>query len=373
MSRRTVVRGVAWSAPAVMATAAVPALAISGTLHTVTVTGNGITGKSQTVTLPAGAHDITYSVSGGGGGSAVDDFDTLAGSGSKITGTLASSCTGPVTLWVMAGGGGDESGSPATGYGNGGLAQVLQTPNFSGAYLASTAFGGTGGAGSAIFLNAAPTSGGVPVVVAGGGGGGGSRGNSDQPDNMAPTSTNNPSGGVGGTAGQDVVDTYAPGTVTAGGGGAGPAGSAGSTTITPASKTTQVPGAAGQANGAGNMGGGNGAKAVTTSYQYTTGGYTYYLGLASGGGGGGWTGGGSGGVSMVDNKAMFPKASAARDKYAIVGTAGTGGGGANYTPASAGCLTNSVSAVASAGNGGSNVSGTGNGGPGTVTISYYSS
>ena len=151
---------------------AAPALAASALKpYTVTVTASGHTAATQTVTIPANATNISYTVTGGGGGSYGDKYDRPAGSGSTVTGTLdISGCGTAVDLFLIAGGGGDTSGAAATGFGNGGPATRLTKPadlttNDSG----SVAWAAGGGAGSAISFGGAPNAGGTLITVAGGG------------------------------------------------------------------------------------------------------------------------------------------------------------------------------------------------------------
>ncbi|WP_353112316.1 hypothetical protein [Microbacterium sp.] len=167
VSRRTIVKGAAWSVPIVAAAVAVPAYAASpDCAGTATVTANDYEKGVLTVTLPACARTVSYVVLGGGGGTAQNV--SYSGCGAKITGTLAVS-GGEVLTLVAGGGGGNRGMAPvrATGWGDGGMGSVyydtaLGRDNFA---------AGGGGAGSAILLGADPSTSGTPLIVAGGGGG----------------------------------------------------------------------------------------------------------------------------------------------------------------------------------------------------------
>ena len=185
ISRRKVVAGAAWAAPVVAASAAVPAFASSTECEWASspaYTAQGTSaGAKDTVSfvVPAKVDKIKFEVVGGAGGTNYDDM--AAGSGAKITGTIAVQPGQTVQLIGAAGGIGNGPLSPAQGgegYGNGGssnlpnpipssIMQQVNTiwpdnsPNKRITYSAS------GGGSSALVIN------GTPVAVAGGGGGAG--------------------------------------------------------------------------------------------------------------------------------------------------------------------------------------------------------
>lgn len=396
LDRRAFARGTAWVVPAVAVAAAAPAYAISGIKVTKTISANAGTGQVLSFSLPRTAHDISYTITGGGGGSYVGPFDGMAGSGAKITGTIKlNACGSNQTIWMMAGGGGDQpttagATTQATGYGNGGKAFNTPYPTSTGSeYAYQSSSGGGGGAGSAIAVGGAPTAGGTVLVVAGGGGGDGVWGNatSSAENNkllkvITPTSkTLDPGGSASGGKGGDITTTYNPtnGTLKATGGagatvGTGGVGGTGSTTIVPWNYVQTTAGKAGGNHGNGTFGGGNGADYVTNSHQQTinySDGWNidYSMGVASGAGGGGWAGGGSGGIEIVDSATLGP--STYYRRYSIAGAGGSGGAGTNYKATAVNCVANTVTFEGFAGNAGSNSTGTGAGGPGTVTITYY--
>lgn len=170
MNRRTLAKGAAWAAPAVVASAAVPAYAASRECGTSSFTAPLPTdenGSTTSWTVPAGVNLICFSVLGaaGGGRSAT----TPGGAGAQLTGKLP--VTPGDTLTLVVGSGGIANTNriyPATGgkgYGNGGDSVGTPAPSESNVGNTVIAYAGSGGAGSAILLN------GQPVVIAGGGGG----------------------------------------------------------------------------------------------------------------------------------------------------------------------------------------------------------
>ena len=188
--RRTLVRGAAWTIPAISVGAAAPYAMASPGSESATggdgATGAGAQGGAQNLTtvgltasvvnIPCGK-TVTFTVTGAGGGSPVFHQFT-GGSGSRISGTFvlaacAAGCGSTIPVTLIAGGGGAYTGANINGvgatggkgYGNGGNAGA--TNSAISAQAISRRVGGSGGAGSAILI------GGVPVVIAGGGGGGG--------------------------------------------------------------------------------------------------------------------------------------------------------------------------------------------------------
>lgn len=167
VSRRTIVKGAAWSVPIVAATVAVPSYAASpDCAGTATVTANDYEKGVLTVTLPACARTVSYVIVGGGGGDALSG--SYSGAGAKVAGTFAVS-GGEVLSLVAGGGGGSRNMAPnrATGWGDGGLGTLWYHTDVA-EYLLN---GAGGGAGSAIVLGPDPSTNGTPLIVAGGGGG----------------------------------------------------------------------------------------------------------------------------------------------------------------------------------------------------------
>ena len=185
ISRRKVVAGAAWAAPVVAASAAVPAFASSTECEWASspaYTAQGTSaGAKDTVSfvVPAKVDKIKFEVVGGAGGTNYPDM--VAGSGARITGTIAVQPGQTVQLIGAAGGIGNGPLSPAEGgegYGNGGSSN-LPTPIPSSVIQQVNTiwpdksdnkritYSASGGGSSALVIN------GTPVAVAGGGGGSG--------------------------------------------------------------------------------------------------------------------------------------------------------------------------------------------------------
>lgn len=98
LSRRSVAKGVAWSAPAVATVAASPAMAASRRQVTTSVTADRWNATVQTVTIPANASGIRFTVMGGGGGTYNEPlYAETGGSGALVRGSLQG-CGQPITL-----------------------------------------------------------------------------------------------------------------------------------------------------------------------------------------------------------------------------------------------------------------------------------
>ena len=185
ISRRKVVAGAAWAAPVVAASAAVPAFASSTECEWASspaYTAQGTSaGAKDTVSfvVPERVDKIKFEVVGGAGGTNYDDM--AAGSGAKITGTIAVQPGQTVQLIGAAGGIGNgplTAAEGGEGYGNGGSSNlptpipstIMQQVNTiwpANSPLKRVTYSASGGGSSALVIN------GTPVAVAGGGGGAG--------------------------------------------------------------------------------------------------------------------------------------------------------------------------------------------------------
>lgn len=213
--------------------------------------------SDATVRVPPGVTSIAVTAIGGHGAQATDPIGRpgqVGGSGSQLTGTLATSSGQMLTLRLGHGGAGvGDSGA------GGGLAAILTGPG----YLVSAA-GGGGGASGVLGL------------------GGGTGGDADARGFDGSSGTPRPGGGAPGTAA-----------------GAGVGGVAGGTTIVnpppPASPGLPGDNGAGGGAGAGSGGGGNGGG----------GGAGRFGGGGGGGSRGNFTGGGGGGGFTDYDHARF--------------------------------------------------------------------
>lgn len=161
LNRRVLVKGAAWSVPAITVSAAAPAFAAScveevpgGNEVHATDTNLGNARAALSVPVPDGAGRMQFEVVGGSGGSNFTD-------GARIIGDLAVSPG--QTYLLVAGAGGESYGRQGRGgkslFGNGGNGGTGQNVRGSGGGGASTLLLGTTVAGATI------------VAVAGGGGG----------------------------------------------------------------------------------------------------------------------------------------------------------------------------------------------------------
>ncbi|SFR73517.1 hypothetical protein SAMN04488591_3282 [Microbacterium azadirachtae] len=379
--RRTIVKGAAWSIPVIAAATAVPGAIASTptTTYTVTATGSGTNSKTCSFVLPAGATNISYVVTGGGGGG------FLGAAGAELTGTLSSPVADTPIQLIAAGGGlwgganfTENGGSPVQpreglggeGFGNGGSAP-LPAGALDGYPANAVRIAGGGGGGSALLI------GGVAAVVAGGGGGGGVRDGSYSVklDGNGAEKATDGAGGSGATSvagaapngGDTVIEIRQDGqgpvlrsvTALGGAGGSGAAGGAGGSWTSFGTDFTTAPN--GLSGGNGTLGspsaGGNGGDGVVTSLSGQTWAPKVTLTISSGGGGGGFSGGGGGGAA---NAAKFGYDSS------LVG--GAGGGGSNYVGNAGGILVTNDSVTTADNGAGAHVVVAG--GPGTVTITF---
>lgn len=323
-SRRTIVKGAAWSVPVIAVAVGLPevvaSVCVPGTFTaTAPVPGNPAAATSV-FEVPAGVTSLTFQVAGGAGGTATYWAHSpvgRGGEGARVDGVLSVTPGQFLTLVVGQGGAGalntagDEGGPTGNapghpgggGYGNGGDTTWTGGPN---SFYDSFA-GGSGGGGSAILLGA------TPLVVAGGGGGSGAWNGKNIP--TSPGIGRPPqSGGSGGLAGSGAgangndSQFVAPGlfapswTVYGGQGAVGSTPGAGGSPGTTGSTGLVLPGIAAT--------GTNGAPGVSAAFNQRT--------LVSGAGGGGYAGGGSGGRT---NSTGIPSGSS----WLMAGAAGGAG------------------------------------------------
>lgn len=389
-SRRTIVKGAAWSVPVLAAAGAAPAQALS--CDTTTFQAPSTTTAARAVTnwtVPAGVTLIEYVVEGGaGGGRSAGSFQ--GGAGARVSGALTVVPGTVLQLIVGAGGLHDDginggSNAGGGGYGAGGASGAIPPLAGSDRYRA-----GSGGGGSAILVGA----GGPPVVVAGGGGGSGDGiygpAAGSFTDIGDEVDVNNPGHGASGstdapTAGQ-VWDPPAPAaswSVTAPGGRGGTASGGGGgldldgTATTPfrslaLGSTTTGPGvfggsaASGQNVTGGGVGAAGGAGGWTRYTAFTAGGNSISQGgTAAGGGGGGYTGGG-GGASTAATWTSGSGGIPITNAVLAIG-AGGGGGGSFISSVAVGAVTPWPGTVAV----GTNTNSTaGVRRPGSITLTY---
>ena len=203
-TRRTILTGAAWALPIIAASAAVPAYAANGaqtgTSHTIKGQANGRK-TVKTFTVPAGVHELSFTLTGGAGGTVMTR--SQGGCGAKVTGTVSVTPGATVEIGAAAGGIGvlervtrngaswNES-KPATGgegYGKGGSSAAQVTvpagpkaiidaanPRTYGnptagdgaphTHFKRSIYAASGGGSSALLVN------GTVVAIAAGGGGG---------------------------------------------------------------------------------------------------------------------------------------------------------------------------------------------------------
>lgn len=368
ISRRTVAKTLAWSAPVVAAVAVAPAVAASGEVwHTGRVESSGRNKVVGTFTLPEDAKNITFVVRGGGGGgsSGAGGNHYAGGDGHRITGSLDNAEAGKsVTLTAGAGGGTADTGTSAAGgagFGNGGGTTAWSgDSNYTSRYCR----GGGGGGGSAIQV------GGTTMVIAGGGGGAGGYAYRTI-DALSRSGAGTPTGGNAGADGGYPRQTLTRGSTneyrtnvgtTRGGGNAGSGSSGGaapteipytaSVSIMDSSGTVSHLGTAG---GAGNTGSGaDGGTGNADGYNlYVKGALTglptatRFVGQ-SGGGGGGYAGGGAGAVRFgMRQQLTGPGSPSLPVSHWFAVDCGGGGGGSHYVATGV-----TASSVNWAGNGG---------------------
>lgn len=307
--RRSVMKGMAWSAPVVMAASATPAFASSTECEEVealerfwpNVRAGIATEYIDEFVIPAGVTRVSFEIAGGsGGGSSADDTQggaILGGGGAVISGSFevsADATEAQRTIKMIIGSGGvygawDSPANPGgTGYGQGG---------------STAGRGGSGGGGTAILLGS------TLMAVAGGGGGRGVATNGGGAGTFPGAGGAGGLNGVDGGDGQRVHPDNSNWVVKAYGGSGAVGGVGGSGGIVgDGGGTNPAPGNDGGNHGTGLHGGGdggNGVRAMIPGFPGT-----------SGGGGGGYAGGGSG-----------SRAVGARDGQQV---GAAGGGGSSY-------------------------------------------
>lgn len=162
--RRTIIKGAAWSLPAIAVAVAAPAQAASACtqvgqlIETRATTANWVSARPEVaVTVPAGVTRMHFVVVGGGGAG-------VGGYAAHLEGDLA--VVAGSTFYLQAGAGGEDGGSSTRGrggkslYGNGG--------DGGHSTWSSDSYYGPGGGGASALLDSSRNE----IAVAGGGGGG---------------------------------------------------------------------------------------------------------------------------------------------------------------------------------------------------------
>ena len=199
ISRRRVVVGTAWAAPAVLASTAVPAYAASSTYFTCPRSSSGKITAAETnyheIVVPDGAASLYFELVGGAGGY-LESY-AIGGHGAKVSGDLE--VTPGQIFKIYLGSSGQAFGTqPAeggAGYGKGGSSKLSPSsviPAEEQKILSDlkadnvVIYGGSGGGSSAIVrVDPADPAQETVLVVAGGGGGAGLRGTADDSRNTS--------------------------------------------------------------------------------------------------------------------------------------------------------------------------------------------
>ena len=313
VDRRTVVKGAAWSVPAIVAAAAAPMSSASGCGDQAGSFGTTEAGFHQQW-IPKCATTVKYIVRGGGGAVAIADNGDSLGRAAEITGTLLLPATwagGWLKFYVGAGGQAVQYGVAQGGIGFGRGGNGTSTADASGS--GETSWSLAGGGGSALLF------GDSLLVVAGGGGGSGVAINPASTDGTlfsevsGESSDHAPSGFTFGTGSQNKpngkgIGAKRPGATASGflmgparGGENGGASRSTAWSNNAFTITGSFGGGDGTFVGSGWNGGGNGGAAAAAVSRYRLPGETVTL-LASpvgGGGGGGYMGGGGGGFAFA--------------------------------------------------------------------------
>lgn len=206
ISRRKVVKGVAWATPVIAASSVVPTFASSVDCtfaENAYASARGMSNYErveQEFTIPAGTHKLRFELTGGAGGGSFDR-SSPGGSGAKVTGVVE--VPGPASIELIAGGGGrvdvrgygptldeyrSEGFQGGQGFGNGGGVPNTRIPDDVMKKLSERwawaadwdhgphpkfpmeeVYGCSGGGSTALLIN------GEVIAVAGGGGGGTTR------------------------------------------------------------------------------------------------------------------------------------------------------------------------------------------------------
>lgn len=316
VSRRTLVKGAAWSVPAVAIAVAAPIASASvpceGAGSQTFNAPSSSSPRNVAFTVPAGVTQLSYVVTGGAGGSVHgSNGNQNGGQGGRVTGTI--DVTPGEVLQVYVGQGGEGTTSDVNGpvqraggrgYGDGGSAGAPpgdNSPNY-----VKWNSGAGGGGGSAIVRGS------TPLVVAGGGGGGGGVWIEGATNTFSIGSSRPGGGNAGNNGGSWVFGSSGGESATIYGGKSGSSGQGGTGGTYggpwPQAPVFQNGGSASSRNGGVSWGGGI---SVNNNDGWS----------ASGGGGGGGYGGGGGGETMwgfTDNQG------------AGVIAGGGGGGGTSY-------------------------------------------
>lgn len=200
ISRRRVVVGNAWAAPAVLASTAVPAYAASAAVHCFASKITSAEANYHELVVPDGATYMRFNIVGGAGGMLdpkPPQSSATAGRGALVLGTFK--VTPGQILKIYLGSSGQAFGTrPAeggAGYGKGGSSKLSPTsviPAEEQKILSDlkadniAIYGGSGGGSSAIVaVDPANPAQETVLVVAGGGGGAGLRGTVDDSRNTS--------------------------------------------------------------------------------------------------------------------------------------------------------------------------------------------
>lgn len=379
ISRRKVVTGVAWSAPVIVASSAVPAFAASPTCEwdgraAYSAFGTNTGAKTvQEFTIPAKVEKIRFEIIGGAGGAQYPDVP--AGSGAKVTGTIAVSEGQVVQIVAAAGGVGNMALTPSIGgegYGNGGSSSlaspipsgIISRVNERWSVTSSNkriTYSASGGGSSALLVD------GTVMVIAGGGGGAGfinAGGANNEPNYMKPGAVD-----AGYLWPENALRNAFPVLGSTGGSASAVAGSAGNAgSLTRTADTTQVTVVEAGGGGSAGTGGSGGSATVLPTGASTNGVIGYYStnnqeifssSTAGAAGGNGFTGAGADGVGsysyMIDNNDKSLGEPGTENKpleYSHIGYNFNGyqsvisaGGGAGYGGGGSGASTSAVGIV----------------------------
>ena len=379
ISRRKAVTGVAWSAPVIVASSAVPAFAASPTCEWDNRAAYSISGTyagAKTVKefrVPARVEKLKFEIIGGAGGTQYPDI--AAGSGAKVTGTIAVTEGQVIQIVAAAGGVGNVALTPSKGgegYGNGGSSSLASPiPSSVTAQVESRwgypssskriTYSSSGGGSSALLVD------GTAMVVAGGGGGAGfvnAGGANNAPEYAQPGAVD-----AGYLWPENALRNALPVLGSTGGSASAAAGSAGNAgSLTRTADTTQVTTVEAGNGGSAGTGGSGGAATSLPTGASTNGVIGYYStnnqeifssSTAGAAGGNGFTGAGADGVGsysyMIDNNDKSLSEPGTENKpleYSSIGYNFNGyqsvvsaGGGAGYGGGGSGASTSSVGIV----------------------------
>ncbi|KHK99850.1 hypothetical protein LK09_00465 [Microbacterium mangrovi] len=315
LSRRTLVKGAAWSVPVVAVAVAAPVAAASvpcaGAGSKTFRAPSSSSPRSVPFTVPAGVTELSFVVTGGAGGSVKGDTaNQVGGQGGRVTGTISVTPGEVLDIYVGQGGTGTTSGSTGPeqraggrGYGDGGSAGAPpgdQSPSY-----VKWNCGAGGGGGSAIVRGSSP------LVVAGGGGGGSGDFIVGNNISIGARPRGGDAGASGGSWGFGSTNGQKASAYGGSSGATGRGGTGGTYSGPWPQPPTFKPGGAGSGRNGGTSYGGGVAVLSSPPDGWST----------SGGGGGGGYGGGGGGETMWGFTDTHSGA-------ALIG--GGGGGGTSY-------------------------------------------